>query len=208
MIIAVLSSGDSVATGLLLAMLPQCSSIIAADRGLLLLEGSGLTADLLVGDLDSLQGTDWRHLTREVLALSTDKDLSDTDEAVHQAVLLHPSEIWLFGGSGGRMDHWLSNVRLVERTPLVRQWFTSEDRIFRLQAGDHLHLMPGRASFFPLGRAPWRLRSSGLSWPLDLVDFEVWHSLSNSVAETGGDLWIESGVFLCFQASFDEESKA
>lgn len=208
MVIAVLSSGDSVAKDLLLSLLPKCKLIIAADRGLLLLQGTGFTADLLVGDLDSLTDTNWQPLTREVLTLQSDKDVSDTDEAVAQAQVRNPSEIWLIGGSGGRMDHWLSNLRLVEKTPLVRRWFTAEERIIRLRAGDYLRLEPGRASLFPIGRAPWRVRSLGLVWPLDSVNFESWHSLSNQACETGGELWVDSGEFFSFQASNARELQA
>src|SRR5437762_1331606 len=97
-------------------LLKECGLLIAADGGLTQLLAWDLTADLYVGDRDSWHGSaeDLSRGARESLVLETDKDNSDTEEAVFQAMERGADEIWLFGGSGLRMDHWLANLRLVE----------------------------------------------------------------------------------------------
>lgn len=165
-----------------------------------MLQGTGFVADVAVGDLDSLQesGLPWRDLTKEVQAYSSHKDLTDTELAVELALGSGAGCLWLFGGGGGRMDHWLSNLRLFESSPAIGRWYTPFDIGFRLGEGLSLRLSDGRVSVFPVGLGPWQASSQGLRWPLDQVDFSRWHSLSN-VAQTGATIESQQGEFLVLQ---------
>ncbi len=91
--------------------------VVAADGGLGAVGGLGLTPSVVVGDLDSV---DERRLEAAaasgvpVIRTSPDKDESDTELAVLEAVRLGATRITVLGALGGpRLDHELANVWLL-----------------------------------------------------------------------------------------------
>jgi thiamine pyrophosphokinase len=90
---------------------------IAADGGYLNARRLGEKIDLLVGDLDSLGETaaaEVEALGGEVLRVPAEKDETDTQLAVHEAVKRGADEIVIIGGLSGRLDHTLSNLAILE----------------------------------------------------------------------------------------------
>lgn len=87
------------------------SFVIAADSGYDTAVSLGVTPDLLVGDMDSIirvpDGV-------EVLRVKAEKDDTDTMLAIGIAMAMGAEEIVIIGGGGGRADHWLSNVFMLE----------------------------------------------------------------------------------------------
>lgn len=82
--------------------------VIGADGGLIYLQKQGIKADLVVGDFDSLGEPPKNENT---LVLPIEKD--DTDMAVALRLgLEHGFNIfYIYGGTGGRMDHTLANIQ-------------------------------------------------------------------------------------------------
>ncbi len=96
--------------------------VVAADRGLVLAHDLGLRADVLVGDLDSLDAA-LVHAAEsdglQVLRARPDKDESDTELAIIEAVRLGAGRVTLLGGLGGRrLDHALANIWLLAHPAL------------------------------------------------------------------------------------------
>lgn len=91
--------------------------VIAADSGYLSARRLGVTPDLLLGDLDSL---DRSALSAdeldsiEKIIVSPIKDDTDTQLAVDTAIERGARHITVIGGLGGRLDHTLSSVFLLE----------------------------------------------------------------------------------------------
>lgn len=91
--------------------------IIAADSGYLSARRLGAVPDLLLGDLDSL---DREKLSEdeleavEKIIVSPIKDDTDTQLAVDTAIERGAERIFIVGGLGGRLDHTLSSVFLLE----------------------------------------------------------------------------------------------
>lgn len=85
--------------------------IIAADSGYLSAQKLNLKADIIVGDFDSakLPTTD-----AKLIKLPAEKDDTDTMMACKIAEENRCKNILLIGGTGGRADHFLSNVFLLE----------------------------------------------------------------------------------------------
>jgi thiamine pyrophosphokinase len=91
--------------------------VVAADSGLEAVEALGLAPTVIVGDLDSV---DPRRLAAaeamgvRVIRTSRDKDESDTELAVLEAVRVGASRLTVLGALGGpRIDHALANVWLL-----------------------------------------------------------------------------------------------
>ncbi len=87
------------------------SFVIAADSGYQTAKALGVTPDLLVGDMDSIAEIPENVPIHKVKA---EKDDTDTMLAVKIAIDMGADEINIVGGGGGRADHWLSNVFLLE----------------------------------------------------------------------------------------------
>lgn len=92
-------------------------AVVAADRGLAGADALGLAADAIVGDLDSVDPSRLataREAGISVVESAADKDESDTELAVLEAVRLGATRITILGGLGGdRLDHELANVWLL-----------------------------------------------------------------------------------------------
>lgn len=84
--------------------------VIAADGGLRHLEAQGLTADLIVGDFDSLgrvpEGDN-------ILRHPVEKDDTDMLLAVRTGLDRGYRIFVLYGGLGGRLDHTYANLQVL-----------------------------------------------------------------------------------------------
>ncbi len=86
---------------------------IAADAGYRNAQRLGERVDVLVGDFDSL-GEPPRDDSLEIHQVPAEKDLTDTQIALEMAVGKGADEIIIVGGLGGRLDHTLSTLYILE----------------------------------------------------------------------------------------------
>lgn len=91
--------------------------ITAADSGMDFLYRNHLTPDIIVGDFDSANINAlyyFRENTRiEFWQLNREKDETDTEFAVHDAISRGMTKITILGGTGNRLDHMLGNIQLL-----------------------------------------------------------------------------------------------
>ena len=104
------------------AHLPRGAWVVAADSGLEQVHAHGLTAHLLVGDMDSVR-TETRQqavqLGTVVEQHPTDKDATDLELALAAATSAGATRMLVVGAGGGRLDHFLANVLLLA-APVAR----------------------------------------------------------------------------------------
>ncbi len=84
--------------------------LLAADGGYDYLSRNGMTPQLLLGDLDSLKTPPAGLETR---VFPTEKNETDMELAVQEALSRGAEELYLYGALGGRLDHTLANIQLV-----------------------------------------------------------------------------------------------
>lgn len=109
---------------------PVC--LICADGGARYIHALGLTPDLIVGDMDSLNGELQRDFVRQgsrIMRYPEVKDETDSQLALEMAFMMMPDEIRIYGALGARIDHTLANLTLLTaaadrgiETRLVDQW--------------------------------------------------------------------------------------
>ena len=95
---------------------PKGESIrIAADAGVLNAKLLGERIDIALGDFDSL-GERVCEIPKgaERLTVPAEKDETDTQLAVNEALKRGADEIVIIGGLDGRLDHTLSNIAILE----------------------------------------------------------------------------------------------
>lgn len=82
--------------------------VIAADAGASHLNKAGISPDLAIGDFDSL---DALPPCAHVISLCAEKDDTDMLAAVREGMKAGYSIFYLYGGTGGRIDHTLANLQ-------------------------------------------------------------------------------------------------
>ena len=86
---------------------------IVADQGYRHAKQLGIRPHLFVGDFDSLSQNELPK-DIEVLEVPAEKDVTDTQLAVEEALTRGAEEIVIISGIGSRLDHTLSNLALLE----------------------------------------------------------------------------------------------
>ena len=88
--------------------------VIAADCGLQNALRMGVAPTVVLGDFDSLPKGVEIPEEAEILQVPAEKDETDTQLAVSLAISRGAREIVIIGGIGGRLDHTLSNLAILE----------------------------------------------------------------------------------------------
>ena len=184
---------------------PDDALVIAADVGLAEANRLGVRVDLLVGDLDSVSAADLKAFEGaggDVRRHPEDKDATDLDLAIGEAIAAGVERVVVVGGDGGRLDHLMGNA-LVIASP--RNAAVQIDALF---GAARLHVVRGRREFhgvadelvslFALGGSAGGVTTDGLRWPLENAVLEPGSSLgiSNRFLGERASIAVGSGVVL------------
>lgn len=184
--------------------LPDADLVIAADSGLALAADLGMSVDLLVGDLDSVDPAELETARRAGLDIEThpiDKDATDLDLAMAAAVDREARRIVVVGAGEGRLDHLLGVATLLgsDRWSSVSiEWHTDGStayvvrRSIRIPAakGDLVSLVPVNGDArVTLAGTKWRLEREALR-------FGTTRGISNEAVDEAVQLDVHQGVVL------------
>jgi thiamine pyrophosphokinase len=184
--------------------------IICADGGAQHALALGLAPDVVIGDLDSLDGDLQARLEGEgcqVLVHPTRKDETDLELALHYAVDHGVDEILILGALGGRIDQTLANVLLLAlpelegiKTHIVagdQEMFLIRDQAFiEGQVGDTVSLLP-------IAGDVTGITTEGLEYPLQRGTLKLGPTLgvSNVLTAPVAQIQVERGLLLCVHIS-------
>ncbi|MBI5417806.1 thiamine diphosphokinase [Candidatus Poribacteria bacterium] len=116
--ICIIGNGKSEEKQFCLQQIKQCNYVIAVNGGAKNCYKFGILPDLIIGDLDSLPQKIYSFFQKkkiEVIPFPANKDKTDTELAVEKSLLMHPDEINFLCLSGGRIDHELANIFILQR---------------------------------------------------------------------------------------------
>ena len=116
--VLILANGDWNALQRLRAASAASDITIAADGAWAKARTHGIRVDRVVGDLDSLSPEDRAELEASGIPIEVhpaDKDWTDLELAITAALALPASKIVVYGAFGGRTDHTLAAIFLMER---------------------------------------------------------------------------------------------
>lgn len=157
------------------AVITEPGLTVAADSGFDLALSLGIIPDLLVGDLDSIKDSrEYRKFPRErMVVYPQDKEKTDTEIGLDILRERGCKRVILAGGGGGRLDHILGIIQLLERIDGPDTWLTSRERIEVIETILDFSGKDGEViSFFPLDPVVRGISSTGLKWPLDALYWE------------------------------------
>jgi len=93
--------------------------IICCDGGVRHLQQTGIKPDVIIGDMDSIAPANLESYSSQnvkMIKYPASKDFTDTELAIDYAINLKPAVVYIWGALGGRLDHTLANVFLLEKT--------------------------------------------------------------------------------------------
>ncbi|WP_290776168.1 thiamine diphosphokinase [Anaerofustis sp.] len=88
---------------------------IAIDKGANYLDHIGMEANLLIGDLDSVDIKLKQKYENKILKLKVEKDDTDTAVALDYALNNGAKEVLILQGVGSRFDHTFGNILILKR---------------------------------------------------------------------------------------------
>jgi len=184
--------------------------VICANGGAQHALALGLVPDVVIGDLDSLNGNLQARLEGkgcQVLVHPTRKDETDLELALRYAVDHGVDKILILGALGGRIDQTLANVLLLALPEL-------EGIQTRIVAGDQeLFLIQGQAviegqvgdtvSLLPIAGDVTGITTEGLEYPLQrgTLKFGPTLGISNVLTAPVARVQVERGLLLCVHIS-------
>lgn len=120
--------------------------VIAADAGILCLEKYGITADLAIGDFDSLGAPP---IHPNIKRLNPFKDETDLYSAICEGINAGYSQYHIYGGTGGRTDHTIANVQLLAYLSQnkMRGYLFGKDSIITAITNDRIAFKPIRSGY-------------------------------------------------------------
>ena len=218
MLALILADGEVPSRGVLDAHWPtwldDVELVIAADGGARHADRLGVSIDLWVGDGDSIDPSALAALGRtgvEVVRAATDKDETDTELAIRQALVRGAAGVVILGGTGGpRIDHELVNIALLAMPELrgktaVIYTTRASIRLLRGGAGED----PGASSvvlggpgdlvsLIPFGGDAVGVTTEGLRYPLgdESLRLGTPRGISNVIASPGATVSLRNGLLL------------
>ena len=132
----------------------HCRVLICADGGLKHAASLKLEPDFIVGDMDSLPSP-LPAFRRAVYCCDFDENISDFEKSLRVARELGCSRIYVVGALGGRTDHALVNLSLIERYSEKLEIVLIDHGTARiLKAGRHRLELPRGTEFSLLSAMP------------------------------------------------------
>lgn len=117
---AIIISGGTIDDKFVLQMLNeiQAKYVIAVDRGLEFLYRNQVMPTHIVGDFDSVEAELVEYYEKQtqvpIRKFRPEKDASDTEIALHLAIEMGAEKVWIFGGTGSRLDHVMANIQILK----------------------------------------------------------------------------------------------
>ena len=182
--------------------------MIAADSGLDHAHSLGFHADLVVGDLDSVDPDVLRAAREqgsEIELHPAEKDSTDLDLALEAARARGAIRVTVVGGNGGRLDHLLANLLLLAAprfSDLEIDALLPPARVAVVRDTSTLLGRPGElCTLLPVGGDAYGVTTTGLRYPLrgEQLTAGTTRGVSNLFAEPTATVSLRTGVLLAIQ---------
>jgi thiamine pyrophosphokinase len=182
--------------------------VVAADGGALKATALGLPPHVVVGDADSLSATDVERLRADgvdVLVHPSDKDESDTELALREAIRRGAMDIVVVGAFGGtRLEHTIANLLLLtmpELDGLDVRLADAATEVRAVSGGSTLTLNGAAGDFvslFPLAPVVDGVTTTGLEFALanDSLSQGPARGLSNVMNTDSATVTVRTGPLL------------
>ncbi|MDL1910163.1 thiamine diphosphokinase [Chloroflexi bacterium CFX6] len=187
------------------ALLREDDFILCADGGTRHALALGLTPNLVIGDMDSTQKSQWRELEKAGVSIELfppDKNETDLELAIHRALELEPKQILILAALGGRLDQTLANIALLADPRLSTFDLRLDDGMEEILFCREQVKVEGRSgdivSLLPWSAPVHGIQTNGLKWTLndETLYPEKTRGVSNEMISDIASIQIKSGLLL------------
>ena len=202
-------SGGHVNHDLLLKVLKSpYDQIIAVDGGMNPLWVLGVNPDVLLGDFDSCKSLPLAHYRQEgikEITFSKQKDMTDTELALVEAIRMGLDQVVVVGATGTRLDHTLANmmVALKYKHELDVVLLDATNKIFPAKSGleigkEHYKYL----SLQPMTEFVTNVTLEGVAYPLKEATLvrNSSYAVSNEIVSESCYLTFDAGEMLVIQS--------
>lgn len=184
---------------------------IGADRGAVVLLEKGLPIDYAIGDFDSIADPQRKSLETKAKVFRkypSEKNETDLELAIIQAIELQPQSVYLFGATGGRLDHTLVNLQILLRFAEHDMDAAVVDRLNIVRLAQHgTHTIQNDRqypyiSFIPMTPTVTGLTLNNFYYPLtdQTITFGSTLCVSNKLTANCGTFSIDKGIVLIIKS--------
>jgi thiamine pyrophosphokinase len=184
--------------------------IIAADAGGKYLLELGVYPEILVGDLDSLPAEMVAQITaagKTIRRYPSQKDQTDLQLALDVAAEAGMTAVAVWGALGGRIDHTLGNIALLQyaaEAGISVRLCDSDHELFLAGKHNIVAARPGWAiSLLPLSSEVTGVITSGLKYPLnrETLDAHATRGIHNQFTAAEAVIIVGTGhlLIICFR---------
>lgn len=214
--IVVVANGEFAPAERLLPFIDAAEQVIAADGGANALAQYGRYPDVLVGDMDSVNPEVLARIGNgscRLLRHPTDKDETDTELALLEAVRLGAKRITLLGVLGGRIDHTLANVLLLTLPALAGctvRIYDGRSYLFLVREHCEVHgHMGDLLSLIAINGDVLGVRTEGLQYPLhdEALRFGPARGISNVLLGEVARVHLCAGMLLLIHTPLDYKGR-
>ncbi len=192
----------------LIALQQQADLLLAVDGGANHCVKFGITPDILLGDLDSIDPDILAIYQKKNIAIyrhPTRKDATDLELALDLAREKGATKIWLVGALGGRWDMSLANIMLAagDKYQDLEIFLLGEDCSMQILHPGRVHKISGESgqkiSFLPLRGDVHGVTLTGFEYPLTqhTIPFGSSLGVSNILTDSRATVEHSRGVLLC-----------
>jgi thiamine pyrophosphokinase len=180
----------------------SCNCIIAADGGARHCCKLGIKPDLIIGDMDSIDSlTELTFAGITKISLPREKNLTDTECAIKEALKRKYSQVTILGGIGGRIDHTIGNIVLVVKYAGKVALVTKDGLLIGLSSSHACKLNGPVGSIVSM--VPWgevaKVQTSGLKYPINNEVLKIGsRGISNEISGSPSSIYVSSGTILLF----------
>lgn len=187
-------------------------TLIAADKGMEFCYKQKIEPDYIIGDYDSADRevvTYFREQSRaEMETYQSEKDATDTQIALEKALYLKSDRIYILGALGGRMDHGLANIQLLNLALKagMEAYLVDEHNMIQLIDSEitlRKETQMGKyVSLLPFTDCVEGITLKGFKYPLNNYTMTKGTSIgvSNEIADEEARVSFNSGVLIMIQS--------
>lgn len=215
--VGIVAGGPKEAIPKLNAYHNQIDIWIGADVGAIHLAEAGLPIAHAIGDFDSVDEENLSNMklyANEFKQYPKEKNETDLELAVEEAIQYHPAAIFLFGVTAGRLDHELANIQLLYY--LLKRGYKGtiidqRNELTIFSAGEY-HISAKETeyiSFIPFSSEISGLTLNGFYYPLEnkTVRWGSTRCISNQLISNEGTFSFTDGIIIMIKSTEEDKYK-
>lgn len=205
----IVTGGNKPSKALISSYIKNSDLIIGADKGSEYLYDYEITPHVILGDFDSINKEKLKRIEEnqvEIIKFPPEKDYTDTEIAIIEAIKRGADIIYLFGGIGTRVDHSLGNIGLLLTTKNKGKKLIIIDHHNKMYLADKRMNLNGNAgetiSFHALSDVVKGFDIKGAKYNLDSYDMHLLdpRAICNEFVDSPIDIKYDSGELLIIHA--------